>query len=290
MVSGPHARVLISRTQLPKVAYFPRHRSLDQGKTGTCYAHAPVALIESLERKAGLGVLEISRRYAAWAGIQVLNPKYNPDDGGSPTDVLVAMTTRNYGVAPESLCPFTQDRDEIGKEPARAVLEAAAKHVMTHVPMDIGSWAEALSTVGRNVAPVVLASPWPDSWGDPQSMKDGTDGLNAGSGGHAYLFAGYVTLGNETWAVIRNSWGDSVYDSPPADVLALLKTVGMTLANPASGKTDEFLVKLACLAKAHAVSSEKVSAASIDGLNPTLVLLTSPMPADSALACDPRLA
>lgn len=283
MRMGPHL-IAPDSGPLPAAAYIPRHRSLDQAQAGTCYAHGPVGSIEDAEKlRRAKTILEVSRRFAAWAGTELGNPGANPSDGGSPTDVFTAMTSKGPGVCLESLLEYSDDYKVLGTRPPEAVFTAAGAHHFGQLPVDVTNWNGMLQMLGRHTGSVVLGSLWPEAWGDPPFLKPAQQVVTEDDGGHCYRAVGYFTYQGTQWIILRNSWGPSVYNLPPQNVIDILTPLDWTAADPDGALTDEFAVPLNVLAHVHQDFTEKVAMTSLVGLDEQFAFIDPNRPGTAGL-------
>ncbi len=195
----------------------------DQGRRGTCVAHAMVACKEMLDAMAsGQAALDQSEQYLYW-GAKQFDP--SPADGTLHAHALTAM--QQHGLCDESLWPYVQQSAigpvHQGPPPAAA---ASAGQSACHLGGATASPSNG-QALYRQLAqgPVAIgvpvfadpANPSRDNWNVGALVGYGRVAepppLSVVTGGHAVCCVGFSPDSNEPaakgWFIIRNSWGNS---------------------------------------------------------------------------------
>jgi C1A family cysteine protease len=192
----------------------------DQGKIGSCTAHAGVSIVEYFERRAFGNHLDASRLFLYKATRNLLH--YTGDTGAFIRSAMAALAL--FGVPPEEYWPYNPA--DLDKEPPGFCYALARNYqAISYYRLDVpGTSKDALlAAIKKNLAagiPVIFGFTVYSSY--IQSAKTGKVPFPAANekmvGGHAIAAVGYddsVSIRNtgtnstETKGalLIRNSWG-----------------------------------------------------------------------------------
>lgn len=186
----------------------------DQGRRGTCVAHAVCAVLECQEKRLTGESLDLAEQFAYWAA---KTNDGSPDDEGTWLHVAVPVVARE-GVCREAAWPYNPSPipgDEAqGPPPADA--KADAEHHLLRDPRDLpprdSSSMRASLDQGR---PVAISVPVFDNWeSNPAADTTGLIPMPLPNsvlvGGHAVCATGYARdpeFAGGGYLIIRNSWG-----------------------------------------------------------------------------------
>lgn len=186
----------------------------DQGKLGSCTAHAGVGMLEYFERRTTGKHLDASRLFLYKVTRQLLG--FSGDDGAYLRDTMKAMVL--FGVPPEKYWPY--DVDRFNEEPSSFCFSFAQSYqAIEYYRLDPPGTppSTVLETVKRNLAGQLPAmfgfsvySSIPPIGDDKGEIPFPSNG-DSHEGGHAVLAVGYddqKKIGSTKGALlIQNSWG-----------------------------------------------------------------------------------
>jgi C1A family cysteine protease len=191
----------------------------DQGKLGSCTAHALTGALEVLERKNGLPVVEMSRLFVYY-NERVMEGSVDSDDGAMLRDGIKTLV--DLGACVEEKWPYVISKFK--KKPTAASYKDGLNHQVTEY--------QRIDTVDQMRA--CLASGFPFVFGfavyesfETQAVAQTGNAVMPKPnermlGGHAVLAVGYND--SQKRFIVRNSWGPDWgikgYFTLPYDYLA----------------------------------------------------------------------
>jgi hypothetical protein len=213
-----------------------RLRHLEQGRVGTCWAHAAVQFGESSAKALGYDAFPICRQLVCWGGKQ-FEGGGNPAEGGSPIDAIESMIDgRGWGIAHENLLGYVDDPRALAMKPPPPVLADAKKsHIVAPVVVTSLTQGKKLIASKRGVCNGIW---WPYGWDDSKTFMTT---IGPGEYGHALLWMGYVEPGvfdDHAWLQLDN-WHGLLY--PPLKPDLARKVPGYRPIQP--DRTSDFWVR-----------------------------------------------
>ncbi len=187
----------------------------NQGKRGTCVAHAVSALLECQERRAGGPLLDLAEQFVYW---NVKRQDGQPQQEG--TWLRVAMpATSSDGACLESTWPYnpTPVAGAEGQGPPPSGAQNEARH---HLLEDVRQLDPRNSAAMRDVLerglPLAISIPVYNDWSSNAAAN--ALGLipmplpnSVRTGGHCMCVTGYgwdAELPGGGYLIVRNSWGE----------------------------------------------------------------------------------
>ena len=186
----------------------------DQGRRGTCVAHATAAMLDCLYLTQRSAHLEFSPQFIYWSAKQVDG---HPDTEGTWLAMAV-LTTIKPGDCTEASWPYNPTpipaNVSQGPAPKAAIDEANLYRTARHVELYQRS-SEAIRQEIRNHYPVAISVPVYRNWeNNPNTKATGLIPMplprSTLVGGHAMCVVGYQIDDQFTGGgafIVRNSWG-----------------------------------------------------------------------------------
>jgi C1A family cysteine protease len=187
----------------------------DQGELGSCTAHAAVALVEYMERRATGRHVDASRLFVYYTTRYLLGWVEDGDTGGYLRTAMGALAM--FGAPPERYWPYTPARFN-RKPDAECYALGQSFRAVKYFRLDENrvSGAALLDRIRKHLAsgfPVMFGVTIYDEFMTPAAIEGpllyGVPYPRAGSrehGGHAIVACGYDDA--QEALLIRNSWGE----------------------------------------------------------------------------------
>jgi C1A family cysteine protease len=189
----------------------------DQGELGSCTAHAAVALVEYMQRRATGKHIDASRLFVYYAARYLLGWVDEGDTGAYLRSAMGALAL--FGAPPERYWPYTDNPKEFNRKPdAECFALGQAFQAVKYFRLDRPVGPEkALYSVKDYLArgfPSMFGFTVYDEFLEPKWLANGRParvlfpGKNSREhGGHAIVACGYDDT--HSALLIRNSWGTS---------------------------------------------------------------------------------
>jgi len=190
----------------------------NQGKIGSCTAHAGVAIMEYYIKKRTGTDYDLSEKYLYWVTRRLLNWEKR-DTGAYLRTVMQALT--RFGVCEEKFSPY----DEKFAEKPDCVLNALADDFRAETYLKLDKGDSSKKTIMVNIKKMIRRN-YPIVFGftvykNTINSKTGEisypHGIKKVRGGHAVVIIGFddtrIIGGNKGAFKIRNSWGKNWGDN-----------------------------------------------------------------------------
>lgn len=177
----------------------------NQGQLGSCTANSISGLCEFLMIKEKINNFMPSRLFIYW-NERFKENTVNTDSGASLDDGMNVVST--IGIPPETVWPY--DANEFAVKPPELAFQDASKCKVIS-PVQVGQNLNDMKSTQAEGYPFVFGFTVYESFESQQVAVTGVVPMPTPNeqivGGHAVCACGYYVQNNQTYMIVRNSWG-----------------------------------------------------------------------------------